>query len=63
MNGKKLVVIVLAAVIIACLFSVFTINNFYKNNKEQPNIENREENKLKSLNFIMPQATIISDSR
>ncbi|KOS63276.1 hypothetical protein AN161_08650 [Lysinibacillus sp. FJAT-14222] len=63
MNGKKLVGIVIVAVIAVCLFSVFTITNFYKNNQEQPNSENREINKSKSLNLILPQATIISNSR
>lgn len=63
MSGKKLVGIVIVVLVIACLFSVFTIQNFYKNNQEQPNSENREINKSKSLNLILPQATIISDSR
>ncbi|QPQ34024.1 MULTISPECIES: hypothetical protein [unclassified Lysinibacillus] len=63
MSGKKLVGIVIIVLIIACLFSVFTIQNFYKNNEEQPNSENREFNKSKSLNLILPQATIISNSR
>ncbi|MGE7091412.1 hypothetical protein ACQKII_08095 [Lysinibacillus sp. NPDC048646] len=63
MNGKKLVGIVIVVVIVVCLFSVFTITNFYKNNQEQPNSENREINKSKSLNLILPQATIISNSR
>ncbi|MEK5330936.1 hypothetical protein [Lysinibacillus sp. FSL W8-0992] len=63
MSGKKLVGVVLIVLVIACLFSVFTIQNFYKNNEEQPNSENREVNKSKSLNLILPQATIISDSR
>jgi len=63
MSGKKLVGIVIVVLIIACLFSVFTIQNFYKNNEEQPNSENREINKSKSLNLILPQATIISNSR
>ncbi|MFJ7649521.1 hypothetical protein ACIQ1H_18545 [Lysinibacillus sp. NPDC097279] len=63
MSGKKLVGIVIIVLIIACLFSVFTIQNFYKNNEEQPNSENRELNKSKSLNLILPQATIISNSR
>ena len=63
MSGKKLVGIVIVVLVIACLFSVFTIQNFYKNNQEQPNSENREINKSKSLNLIVPQATIISNSR
>ncbi|MFJ5792299.1 MULTISPECIES: hypothetical protein [unclassified Lysinibacillus] len=63
MSGKKLVGVVLIVLVIACLFSVFTIQNFYKNNEEQPNSENREVNKSKSLNLILPQATIISNSR
>ncbi|MET4561343.1 putative membrane protein [Lysinibacillus parviboronicapiens] len=63
MNGKKLVGIVIVVVLVACLFSVITITNFYKNNEEQPNSENREINKSKSLNLILPQATIISNSR
>ncbi|MFJ5767427.1 hypothetical protein ACIP9C_18950 [Lysinibacillus sp. NPDC093210] len=63
MSGKKLVGVVLIVLVIACLFSVFTIQNFYKNNEEQPNSENREFNKSKSLNLILPQATIISNSR
>lgn len=63
MNGKKLVGIVIALVVLACLFSVLAITNFYKNNQEQPNSENWEENKSKSLNLILPQATIISNSR
>ena len=63
MNGKKLVGIVIVVVIAACLFSVYTITNFYKNLEEQPNRENREINKSKSLNLILPQATIISNSR
>jgi len=63
MSGKKLVGIVIVVLVIACLFSVFTIQNFYKNNEEQPNSENREINKSKSLNLILPQATIISNSR
>ncbi|AHN23569.1 hypothetical protein FCT18_13555 [Lysinibacillus sphaericus] len=63
MSGKKLVGIVIVVLVIACLFSVFTIQNFYKNNQEQPNSENREINKSKSLNLILPQATIISNSR
>ncbi|KOY80395.1 hypothetical protein I6G82_21340 [Lysinibacillus macroides] len=63
MNGKKLVVIVIVVVIAACLFSVFTIKNFYDKHQEQPNSENREINKSKSLNLILPQATIISNSR
>ncbi|MGE7913459.1 hypothetical protein [Lysinibacillus xylanilyticus] len=63
MNGKKLVGIVIVSVIAVCLISVFSIKNFYKNNVEQPNRENREINKSKSLNLILPQATIISNSR
>lgn len=63
MSGKKLVGIVIVVLVIACLFSVFTIQSFYKNNQEQPNSENREINKSKSLNLILPQATIISNSR
>ena len=63
MSGKKLVGIVIVVLVIACLLSVFTIQNFYKNNEEQPNSENREINKSKSLNLILPQATIISNSR
>ncbi|MGE7842954.1 hypothetical protein ACQKNX_19475 [Lysinibacillus sp. NPDC093712] len=63
MSGKKLVGVVLIVLVIACLFSVFTIRNFYKNNEEQPNSENRDVNKSKSLNLILPQATIISNSR
>ena len=63
MSGKKLVGIVIVVLVIACLFSVFTSQNFYKNNQEQPNSENREINKSKSLNLILPQATIISNSR
>lgn len=63
MSGKKLVGIVIVVLVIACLFSVFTIQNFYKNNQEQPNSENREINKSKSLNLILPQATIVSNSR
>ncbi|MFJ7669101.1 hypothetical protein ACIQXI_18680 [Lysinibacillus sp. NPDC097195] len=63
MSGKKLVGIVIVVLVIACLFSVFTIQNFYKNNEEQPNSQNREINKSKSLNLILPQATIISNSR
>ncbi|WP_409367184.1 hypothetical protein [Lysinibacillus sp. 38-6] len=63
MSGKKIVGIVIVVLVIACLFSVFTIQNFYKNNEEQPNSENREINKSKSLNLILPQATIISNSR
>ncbi|WP_233732223.1 hypothetical protein [Lysinibacillus sp. YS11] len=39
MNGKKLVGIVIVVVIAACLFSVYTITNFYKNHEEQPNRE------------------------
>ncbi|CAM5275351.1 putative protein OS=Lysinibacillus sphaericus OX=1421 GN=LS41612_02195 PE=4 SV=1 [Lysinibacillus sphaericus] len=42
MSGKKLVGIVIVVLVIACLFSVFTIQNFYKNNQEQPNSENCE---------------------
>ncbi|MFJ7737062.1 hypothetical protein ACIQ2D_12045 [Lysinibacillus sp. NPDC097287] len=63
MSGKKLVGIVIAAVVIACLFGILTISNFYKNNEKQPNSENWEENKSNSLYFIFPQATIISNSR
>ncbi|EON71174.1 hypothetical protein [Lysinibacillus sphaericus] len=63
MNGKKLVGIVIVVVLAVCLISVITIMNFYKNNEEQPNSENREINKSKSLNLILPQATIISNSR
>ncbi|MGN4123874.1 hypothetical protein ACMGD3_02405 [Lysinibacillus sphaericus] len=63
MNGKKLVGIVIVVVLAVCLISVITITNFYKNNEEQPNSENREINKSKSLNLILPQATIISNSR
>ncbi|KOS66952.1 hypothetical protein AEA09_15755 [Lysinibacillus contaminans] len=63
MSGKKLVGIVIGVVIIVCSISIITITNFYKNNEEQPNIGNWEENKSKSLNFILPQATIISNSR
>ena len=63
MSGKKLVGIVIGVVIIVCLISIITITNFYKNNEEQPNRENWEENKSKSLNLILPQATIISNSR
>lgn len=63
MSGKKLVGIVIAVVVIASLISVLTITNFYKNNEKQPNSNNWEENKSKSLNLILPQATIISNSR
>jgi len=63
MSGKKIVVIVLGVVVLACLISVLTITNFYKKNEKQPNSENWEQNKSNSLNFILPQATIISDSR
>ncbi|MEQ6354680.1 hypothetical protein ABNX05_08640 [Lysinibacillus sp. M3] len=63
MNGKKIVGIVIVVVLAACLFSVFTITKFYKDHKEQPNSENRQINKSKSLNLILPQATIISNSR
>lgn len=63
MSGKKLVGIVIAVVIIVSLISILTITNFYKNNEKQPNSENWEENKSKSLNFIFPQVTIISNSR
>lgn len=63
MSGKKLVGIVIAVVIIVSLIAILTITNFYKNNEKQPNIENWDENKSNSLNFILPQATIISNSR
>lgn len=63
MSGKKIVGIVLVVVVLASLISVFTITNFYKNNEKQPNSENWEQNKSNSLNFILPQATIISNSR
>lgn len=63
MSGKKIVVIVLGVVVLACLISMLTITNFYKKNEKQPNSENWEQNKSNSLNFILPQATIISDSR
>ena len=63
MSGKKIVMIVLVVVILASLISVFTITNFYKNNEKQPNSENWEQNKTNSLNFILPEATIISNSR
>lgn len=63
MSGKKLVGIVIAVVVLASVISVVTITNFYKNHEQQPNSENWEENKSKSLNFILPQATIILNSR
>lgn len=63
MSGKKMVGIVIAVVITASLISVLTILNFYKNNEEQPNRENREENQSKSLGFIVPQVIITLNSR
>ena len=63
MSGKKLVGIVIAVLVVVCLFSMLTILNFYKNNEEQPNQENREENRSKSLDFLLPQVTIILNSR
>ncbi|MEG0261351.1 MAG: hypothetical protein RR595_04475 [Lysinibacillus sp.] len=63
MSGKKLVGIVIAVVIVVCLSIVLAITLFYKNNEEQPNRENREENKSKSLGFISPQVTITLNSR
>ncbi|GLC89480.1 hypothetical protein [Lysinibacillus piscis] len=63
MSGKKMVIIVIVSLIVACLFAVITITTFYKNHQEQPNRENWEINKSKSLNFVSPHTTIILNSR